>query len=133
MKNRLLRMPDTLVLMFMIMMVALALTWVLPAGSFETVVNDQGREVVRAGTYAKIEDASRLAPWELFTVVPRAMADVQGIIFFVLIIGGALEVICKTGDIDAFMCTVLRSAAHSKFWCLTLELLHIYIVTYPFV
>ena len=120
MKNRLLRMPDTLVLMFMIMMVALALTWVLPAGSFETVVNDQGREVVRAGTYAKIEDASRLAPWELFTVVPRAMADVQGIIFFVLIIGGALAVIRKTGAIEAFMGSVIRRAGHSTFWIIAL-------------
>src|SRR5690625_4343549 len=115
MKNRLLRMPDTLVLMCMSLMVALALTWVLPAGSVESVANDQGREVVRPGTYAKIEDASRLAPWELFTVVPRAMADVQGIIFFVLIIGGALAAIRKTVAIETFMGSVIRRAGHSTF------------------
>ena len=54
------------------------------------------------GTYDTLEDAETLTPWALFTSVPRAMAEAQGIIFFVLIIGGALRVIRETGAIDAF-------------------------------
>src|SRR5690606_34577272 len=106
--SRTLRMPHTLVLMFLMMIVALVLTWVLPAGSFETVSNDHGREVVPPGTFSLIEDAEFLPPWDLFTVVPRAMDDVSGIIFFVLIIGGALAVIRRTGAIEAFLGTVLQ-------------------------
>ncbi|HKL54157.1 MAG TPA: YfcC family protein, partial [Wenzhouxiangellaceae bacterium] len=87
------RIPHTLALMFIMMVVALVLTWILPAGEFETVVNESGREVVVPGTYETLEDAETLSPWSLFTAVPRAMADAQGIIFFVLIIGGALRVI----------------------------------------
>ena len=97
------RMPDTLALMFFLMIAALVLTWVLPSGSYEIVTNEAGREVVVPGTYAVIEDAETLKPWALFTSVPRAMADASDIIFFVLIIGGALAVIRETGAIEAFL------------------------------
>ncbi len=98
------RVPHTLVLMFAMMVVALALTWILPAGSFDTEVNEAGRDMVVPGTFETMkEDAPTLSPWSLFTVVPRALADAQGIIFFVLIIGGALAVIRQTGAIDALL------------------------------
>ncbi len=108
------RIPHTLALMFIMMVVALVLTWILPAGEFETVVNESGREVVVPGTYATLEDAETLSPWALFTAVPRAMADAQGIIFFVLIIGGALRVIRETGAIDAFLGAVIERYSHNS-------------------
>jgi uncharacterized ion transporter superfamily protein YfcC len=106
------RMPDTLALMFFLMIGALLLTWILPAGSYEIVTNDAGREVVVAGTYAVIEDADTLAPWALFTAVPRAMIDAADIIFFVLIIGGALAVIRETGAIEAFLAKFITRFDH---------------------
>ena len=107
------RVPHTLALMFIMMVVALALTWILPAGEFETVVNDSGREVVVPGTYQVLDDAGRLSPTALFTSVPRAMADAQGIIFFVLLIGGALAVIRETGAIEAFLDRVIHRYSHT--------------------
>ena len=97
------KMPHTLALMFMLMIVALVMTWVLPAGSFQTEVNDAGREVVIAGTFTVIEDQPKLSPLALFTAVPRALAQAGDIIFFVLLIGGALAVIRDTGSIDALL------------------------------
>lgn len=107
-ERRTFQIPHTLVLMFGMMIVALVLSWILPAGGFETFTNDHGREVVEAGTYSEIEDRQRLPVWEILTVVPRAMADVQGIIFFVLIIGGALCVLRETGAIEAFLGKVIK-------------------------
>ncbi len=102
------RVPHTLVLMFAMMVVALALTWILPAGSFDTELNEAGREMVVPGTFETLdEEAPTLSPLALFTVVPRALADAQGIIFFVLIIGGALAVIRQTGAIDALLDRVI--------------------------
>ncbi|MEM9688126.1 MAG: TIGR00366 family protein [Pseudomonadota bacterium] len=97
------KMPHTLALMFLLMIVALVMTWVLPAGSYQTEINDVGREVVIAGTYAVIEDQPRLTPVSLFTAIPRALEEAQGIIFFILLIGGALAVIRDTGAIDALL------------------------------
>lgn len=101
------KMPHTLTLLFFLMTAALVLTWVIPQGSFESeVVN--GTEVVLPGTYEIAEDGEFLNPVALFTAIPRAFADSQGIIFFLFIIGGVLAVIRKTGTIDALLGRLLE-------------------------
>jgi uncharacterized ion transporter superfamily protein YfcC len=107
------RVPDTLVLLFGMMVVALVATWLLPQGQYQTALTDTGRAVVVPGTYALIDDARTLMPWELLTVIPRALADAQDIIFFVLIVGGAIRVLRATGTIDAMLGAVLRRVGHS--------------------
>ena len=97
------KIPDTLVLLFVLMGAALILTWVLPSGEFATEENESGTEVVIPGSFEVYPEKEYLSPVALFTVVPRAFADAQGIIFFVLIIGGALAVVRKTGAIDAIL------------------------------
>lgn len=101
------KMPHTLTLLFFLMAAALALTWIVPQGSYESeVVN--GREVVLPGTFQVTEEGDFLNPVTLFTAVPRAFADSQGIIFFLFIIGGVLAVIRKTGTIDALLGRLLE-------------------------
>ena len=103
-----LKVPHTLVLLYGMIVLAWVLTWLLPAGTFEMVVNDQGREIVVPGTFAPLSDAAPPPIWSLFTVIPRGLAAAQGIIFFVFIIGGALAVIRATGALDAALSSVLR-------------------------
>jgi uncharacterized ion transporter superfamily protein YfcC len=107
------RVPHTLVLLFGIMILAWAATWLLPQGRFDTALNEQGRPMVVPGTYTAVDERVALAPWDLFTVVPRAMADAQSIIFFLLIVGGAIAVLRATGTIDALLGWVLRRVGHS--------------------
>lgn len=102
------KVPHTLVLLFGMMVFALLLTYVLPQGKFETIENEHGRSVVVPDSYEQNSEKSLLSVWTLFTVLPRAFADSQGIIFFVFIIGGALAVIKSTGVIDAFLGKMLK-------------------------
>lgn len=102
------KVPHTLALLFLLMVAALVLTWMVPSGEFETTVNEAGREVVVPGSYETIPDKEYLPITALFTAIPRAFADAQGIIFFVLIIGGSLAVIRETGAIDALLGKVLN-------------------------
>ena len=95
------KVPHTLVLLSAMILLAWVLTLVLPAGSFETVANDHGRDVVVPGTYQVLDEVEPLPVWSLLTVVPRGLAEAQGIIFFVFLIGGALAVIRASGAIDA--------------------------------
>ena len=97
------KIPDTLVLLFILMIFALTLTWILPSGEFASEQNEDGIEVVIPESFEVFTEKEYLSPASLFTVVPRAFADAQGIIFFVLIIGGALAVVRKTGAIDALL------------------------------
>jgi len=102
------KMPHTLTLLFFLMVAALVMTWIIPQGSFDSeVVN--GREVVVPGTFQVAEDGEFLNPITLFTAIPRAFADAQGIIFFLFIIGGVLAVIRKTGAIDALLGRLLEN------------------------
>ncbi|MEL6869931.1 MAG: TIGR00366 family protein [Pseudomonadota bacterium] len=102
------KVPHTLVLLFGMIVIAWLATLVLPAGSFESVTNEHGRAEVVPGTFAYQEDVSAPSFWSLFTVIPRGLAEAQGIIFFVFIIGGTLAVIRTTGAIDAAMGSLLR-------------------------
>jgi uncharacterized ion transporter superfamily protein YfcC len=96
------RFPDSLVLIFAMIVVAQLATYVLPAGAFER----EGRKVL-AGTYHAVE-AARL-PWHAFlTRIPNGFAAGAQIIFFVFIVGGTIGVLRATGAIDALLGGVLR-------------------------
>jgi len=103
-----LKVPHTLVLLYGMVVLAYLLTLLLPAGVFETQINDHGHEVVVPGTYTVLPEVRSLPLWALFTVIPRGLASAQGIIFFVFIIGGALAVIRATGALDAALARVLQ-------------------------
>jgi uncharacterized ion transporter superfamily protein YfcC len=105
------RVPHTLVLLFGMIVLALVATYVLPAGSFERVKNEAGRELVVAGTYHRVE-AETLSPWDALTAVPRGFAAAGEIIFFVFIIGGAVAVFRATGAPDAGIAALLRRLGH---------------------
>lgn len=101
------KVPHTLVLLFAMIVVAYLLTWILPAGSFDMVQNDHGRDVVVPGTFKLLDAVKSLPIWSVVTVIPRGLEAAQGIIFFVFLIGGSLAVIRSTGSIDAALSRLL--------------------------
>lgn len=113
------KVPHTLVLLFIMMVLAQLCTYILPSGNYETVVNEHGRQEVVAGSYRLHDQKQALEPWYIFTSIPKAFADTQAIIFFVFIIGGALAVIKTTGTIDAMLGKALEKFS-SRPWALIL-------------
>jgi uncharacterized ion transporter superfamily protein YfcC len=110
------RVPHTLVLLFGMVIVAVLLTYLLPAGSFERVENEAGRMQVVPGSYRVTPTVSPPSPLAVFTAVPRGMEAAAEIIFFVFIIGGAFAVMRATGAVDALLAASLRRFAHRPFW-----------------
>ena len=94
---RLSRFPDSLVLIFGLILLAQVATYVLPAGEFER----DGRQVV-GGTYHTVA-AEPLPVFTFLTAVPVGLADAADIIFFILIVGGVFGVLRATGAIDALI------------------------------
>lgn len=103
------KMPHTLTLLFFLMVAALVATWIIPQGSFETELNEAGREMVIPGSYEVSDEPFYLSPMSLFTGIPRAFAAAQDIIFFLFIIGGVLAIIRKTGTVDALLGRLLEN------------------------
>ena len=96
-----LRMPHTLALLLAVMVLALVATWLLPSGAYQMSEAANGQKVVVPGTYAPLPDRTYLPPWTLFTIIPKAFASAQGVIFFVILMGGVFGVLQKTGAIEA--------------------------------
>ena len=106
--NKPFKIPNTLVLLFIMQIAALVVTWILPAGEFVTRTNEAGRELVIPGTFQLLEDSPTLTPLAILTAIPRGLADAQDIIFFVLLVGGVLSIIRHTGAIEALLGRVLQ-------------------------
>ncbi len=101
------RFPDSLVLIFAMIVAAQLLSYVLPAGEFER----DGRRVV-PGTYAPVEADS--LEWHAFlTKIPKGMEAGGEIIFFVFLVGGVIGVVRASGAIDALIATAIRHAGGS--------------------
>lgn len=110
------KVPHTLVLLFGMVVLALLLTWVLPAGSFERIENEAGRLQVVPGSFEPTPDAETLSPLAVFTAIPKGFSAAHEIIFFVFIIGGAFAVLRATGAVDAALGVLLRKLGHRPFW-----------------
>lgn len=104
--------PHTLVLLLGMMLLAYIATWLIPQGFFETVILDNGRSAVVAGTYALADDQIRLSPMDFLVAIPRALAAAQDVIFFVFIVGGVLSIARATGTIDALIGRLLERFGH---------------------
>ncbi len=116
MSRRRFQVPHTLVLLFGMVVAALLLTYVLPAGAFERVENAAGRMQVVPGSFHPTPEVDRLSPVAVLTAIPKGLSAAHDIIFFVFIIGGAFAVLRATGAVDAALGRLLERLGHRPFW-----------------
>jgi len=98
------RFPDSLVLIFAIIILAQLLSYVLPHGEYNRVsVPDSSRLMVEAGTYQTFGAAEKknLKPWSFLLALPKGLEAAQDIIFLVFLVGGVIALLRKSGAIDA--------------------------------
>ncbi|MEM7099255.1 MAG: YfcC family protein [Pseudomonadota bacterium] len=96
---------DPLVLIFSFIVFAQLLSYVIPQGQFERQAfsDNPQRTMVVAGTYGTVpaEDEVTLPVWHFLVGITKGLANAQDIIFLILIIGGVIEVLRKSGAVDA--------------------------------
>ncbi|AOS43387.1 hypothetical protein Verru16b_00430 [Lacunisphaera limnophila] len=107
------RAPDALLIVLVVLLAAIGLTWVVPAGEFERGQSGS-RTVVVPGTYRSVE-AQPVSWHAVFTAPMKGFSDKDAaqIIGFVLLIGGAFAVINATGAISAGIHRLVRLAGDS--------------------
>jgi uncharacterized ion transporter superfamily protein YfcC len=106
-----LKLPNTYVLLFALLALIAAATWVVPGGKFETqLVN--GKTLIVAGSFQYV-DAKPQGLTALLTAPIRGFVEAALIIGFVLIVGGAFAVLQKTEAIDALIKSVARAHGRS--------------------
>ena len=96
-----LRLPHPLVLMLGGIVVAAALTWILPAGEFDRRDDPAtGRRVAVAGSYHPVE-RHPVGPLETLVAVPRGFVEGGEVIAVVLFVGGAWVLVDRLGTMTA--------------------------------
>ncbi len=100
--------PSAYTILFILIALVAVLTWIIPAGQYDRVENkDLGREVPVSGTYKSVEDNPQgvidvfLAPIDGFYDHNSYEAAAIDVSLFILIIGGFIGLVTKTGAIDA--------------------------------
>jgi uncharacterized ion transporter superfamily protein YfcC len=114
---------DSLVLIFTFIIVAQLMSYVITQGMFERVPfpDNPNRMMVVAGTYEPVssDDQVTLPAWHFLVGITKGLADAQDIIFLIFIVGGVIEVLRKTGAIDAALHGAVEKLGHSP-WILIL-------------
>lgn len=95
--------PHPMVLLLACVLVAAALTHVIPAGEFQRHEDvATGRTVVVANTYQRVE-AQPVGAFDAFVAVPRGFVAAGEVIVLVLLVGGAWTVVDKAGTLRAIV------------------------------
>ncbi|WP_257349746.1 YfcC family protein [Pseudalkalibacillus decolorationis] len=87
--------------MFIVIVIATVLTYILPAGEYERV-EKEGRTVVDPTTFEFVE-SSPVGLLEMFNSIHLGMIEGAPIILFVFMFGGALGIMQATGALDSFI------------------------------
>ena len=117
------RFPSAYTILFGIIIFVAILTWIVPAGQYNTRMDDVlGREVPVAGTYHEVDPSPQgfenvvLAPVAGFYDPDTNEANGIDVALFVLFIGGFLAVVTKTGAIDAGIAAAMGNMAGKEKW-----------------
>ena len=92
-----LRLPHPFVLLLLAVLVAVAMTWVVPAGKYDRRTDAaSGREVVIPGSYHGVEQ-SPVGVMGALMAVPRGVVNGADVIICILLVGGAFALLDATG------------------------------------
>jgi uncharacterized ion transporter superfamily protein YfcC len=100
-RPRKIKLPHTLGLVYLMVLLTAAATWIVPGGKYERV-EKEGRLVPVAGTFSFTgRNPQGLAA--IFVSPVKGFIDAAAIIAIVFVVGGAFAVIQKTGAVTAFI------------------------------
>ncbi|MCB0742311.1 MAG: YfcC family protein [Ignavibacteriae bacterium] len=101
------KVPNTYLLIFSILVLIAGLTWIIPGGQYERVIVN-GREVVVQNSFKYI-NSNPQGVFALFISPLKGFVEAATIIGFVLIVGGAFNVLAKTDAINSLINKLAKS------------------------
>jgi len=111
--KRRLAMPDTYIIVAVIVLIMAILTWIIPPGTYEyeeVDVNGRMRSIAVDGTfhYLDASEANPTGPLAYFKSLYTGCVDAADIIFVIFTCAGTFGILIKTGAFHAGIGTVLR-------------------------
>ena len=106
------KLPHTLVLIYIMVVLTVIATWIIPSGEYQRIQKD-GRVMPVAGTFRYVEGRPQ-GLGALFVSPAKGFMDAAAIIIVVFIVGGAFAVIQKTGAVSAFISALAFKFGRSR-------------------
>lgn len=120
--RQVLKMPHTFVILVMIIFFAAILTYLIPAGELERIEDKAtGKELVVEGSYHQVAE-SPVGILDIPLAIVHGLVDASDVIFSILIVGGAFQVIMATGTVEAATGRVARRFSKNEKWVIPIFL-----------
>ena len=110
MRQKKFRMPTAYTILFLLIIAVAVSTWLIPAGTYEYVDG-----VPQAGTY-RPAPASPQGPGAVAKAAFSGFYEAVDVCVFILMVGGFLSVVMKTGAVDAGVGSVIRRLGGREQW-----------------
>ncbi|WJY26461.1 MULTISPECIES: YfcC family protein [Sporosarcina] len=107
--------PHVFVILFIVIILAAIATYIVPAGQYDTLVDDSDRTIVIDGTYHQVE-STPTGFLAIFQSIHKGMQNTAGIIFYIFIVGGSFGILHATGAISAAVGTISKKMAGREYW-----------------
>ena len=104
------RMPTAYSILLLLILAVAVATWFIPAGSYEYT-----GDVPVSGTYHRVE-ADPAGAGDVLRAAFAGFYDAVDVCVFILMVGGFLGVVMKTGAIDAGVSRVIRALGGREVW-----------------
>ena len=98
-KKKKLQIPTTCALLFMLLLFCAVMTWIVPAGAYDTETVDNVTKVI-AGTYHTVE-RTPVGPWAAIMAVTSGFYKSAKLMTMVMFCGGAVAILEKCGALLA--------------------------------
>ena len=105
------KIPHTYTIISVVILICAALSWVIPAGEYERetkLVNGTERTVIVDNSFHAVEPSPQ--SWQVFGALLEGFEKQAGIIAFLLIIGGAFQIMNSSRAIDVGILSFLESS-----------------------
>jgi len=106
------KVPHPFVIVFALLIFASLLTLVVPGGQFERIQQPDGSETVVKGSFTRIDKDPQLL--ELFMAPLSGFVRLAEIIAFIFFIGGAFQILNKSGAIAAGVNALVLRMGHRR-------------------
>lgn len=119
------QMPDTLLIVFMVLLLSALLAWWLPAGVYQTALDPQtGRQLIQADSFQLVTDSAKLTLFAdgertgILTAFYDGMtsgsrhSSAIAVVVFILMVGGSFGLLLHTGAIEQLLRMLISKLQH---------------------
>lgn len=100
--------PDAFGLLLVLAVICVALTYIIPAGTFDMITTEIGAQAIDPSSFHYI-DQTPVGLLGFLKSIPQGLVQSAEIVFFIFIIGGSFEIANATGALNAGMGKLVKT------------------------